>query len=57
MEWSQSQIPPMRLQARFGDRVVPAFSERPFSLWAMIAEARDRNAGGEALICGNVRLS
>ncbi|WP_025035796.1 class I adenylate-forming enzyme family protein [Bradyrhizobium sp. DOA9] len=57
MDWSQSQIPPMRLEARFGDRVVPAFSERPASLWAMIAAAREHNADGEALICGNVRLS
>ena len=57
MDWSQSQIPPMRLQSRFGDRVVPAFCDRPASLWAMIAEARGRNADGEALICGNVRLS
>ena len=57
MDWSQSQIPPMRLETRFGDRVVPAFSDRPASLWAMIAEARDRNPDGKALICGNVRLS
>ncbi|MDA9424686.1 class I adenylate-forming enzyme family protein [Bradyrhizobium sp. CCBAU 53380] len=55
--WSHPQIPPMRLEARFGDRVVPAFSDRPATLWAMIASARDRNAGGEALIAGNVRLS
>ncbi|TGN89549.1 long-chain fatty acid--CoA ligase [Bradyrhizobium yuanmingense] len=57
MDWSQSQIPPMRLESRFGERVVPAFCDRPSSLWAMIAEARGRNADGEALICGNVRLS
>ncbi len=29
----------MRLEARFGDRLVPAFAERPNSIWAMIAEA------------------
>ncbi|MDA9549787.1 MULTISPECIES: class I adenylate-forming enzyme family protein [unclassified Bradyrhizobium] len=57
MDWSRAQIPPMRLEARFGDRVVPAFLDRPSSLWAMIAEACGRNADGEALICGNVRLS
>ena len=57
MDWSQSQIPPMRLEARFGDRVVPAFSDRPANIWAMIADACARNADGEALICGNVRLS
>src|SRR5438270_4104781 len=57
MDWSQSQIPPMRFEARFGDRVVPAFCDRPSSLWAMIADARARNADGEALISGHVRLS
>ena len=57
MDWSQSQIPPMRFEARFGDRVVPTFTDRPSSLWAMIAEAAARNGDGEALICGNVRLS
>ena len=34
MDWSHCSIPPMRLEARFGDRVVPAFCERPASLWA-----------------------
>ena len=57
MDWSQSQIPPMRLEARFGDRVVPAFSDRPASLWAMIADACARNPQGEALIAGHARLS
>ncbi|KYK50202.1 O-succinylbenzoic acid--CoA ligase [Bradyrhizobium liaoningense] len=57
MDWSHSQIPPMRYEARFGDRVVPAFRDRPASLWAMIAEACARNPDGEALIAGNVRLS
>ncbi|WGD49045.1 class I adenylate-forming enzyme family protein [Bradyrhizobium sp. CB1650] len=57
MDWSQHALPPMRLEARFGDRVVPAFCERPASVWAMIAEACARNADGEALIWGNVRLS
>ena len=54
MDWSQSQIPPMRLEARFGDRVVPAFSDRPANLWAMIADACARNPQGEALIAGSV---
>ena len=57
MDWSQSQIPPMRLETRFGDRVVPAFCDRPASLWAMIADARDRHPDGDALIAGHVRLS
>ena len=39
MDWSQHSIPAMRLEARFGDRVVPAFCARPNSIWAMIADA------------------
>ena len=57
MDWSQHSIPAMRLETRFGDRVVPAFCERPGSVWAMIAEAAARNPDGEALICGDRRMS
>ena len=57
MDWSHSSIPPMRLEARFGDRVVPAFCQRPQSLWAMIVDAAACNPDGEALICGNTRLT
>ncbi|HKU04603.1 MAG TPA: class I adenylate-forming enzyme family protein, partial [Bradyrhizobium sp.] len=56
-DWSHSSIPPMRLEARFGDRVVPAFAERPASIWAMIADAAARNPDGEAIICGERRLT
>ncbi|MBR0696083.1 class I adenylate-forming enzyme family protein [Bradyrhizobium lablabi] len=57
MDWAQHSIPPMRLEPRFGDRVVLAFRERPDSLWAMIAEAVAHNGDGEALICGRTRLT
>jgi long-chain acyl-CoA synthetase len=57
MDWSHYSIPAMRLEARFGDRVVPAFSERPNSLWATIAAAASRNPDGEALVCGDRRMS
>jgi len=36
MDWSNVAIPPMRLEARFGDRVVPAFCERPKNIWEMV---------------------
>ena len=39
MDWSQHSIPAMRLEPRFGDRIVPAFCERPKSIPAMVAEA------------------
>ena len=57
MDWSQHALPPMRPEPRFGDRVVPAFAERPGSLWAMIADAVAENGDGEALVCGTTRLS
>lgn len=57
MDWSQYSIPAMRLESRFGDRVVPAFDSRPASIWAMVAEAAARNPDGEALICGDERMT
>src|SRR6185437_6902073 len=57
MDWSHYPIPAMRLEARFGDRVVPAFCERPKSVWGMVADAARRNPHGEALVCGDVRMN
>ena len=57
MDWSHYSIPAMRLEARFGDRVVPVFCDRPKSIWAMISEAVSRNPDGEALICGERRMT
>ena len=57
MDWSQYPIPAMQLQARFGDRVVAVFGERPRSIWAMISDAASRNPDGEALVCGDVRMN
>jgi long-chain acyl-CoA synthetase len=57
MDWSHSPIPAMRLEMRFGDRVVTAFCERPSSIWAMVAEAAAKNPDGEALVCGSTRMS
>lgn len=56
MDWSQHSIPAMRLEPRFGDRVVPAFCERPKDVWAMIADAAATNPDGEALVCGIRRM-
>jgi long-chain acyl-CoA synthetase len=57
MDWSGHSIPAMRLETRFGDRLVPAFCERPADIWAMIADAADRNPDGEALVCGARRMN
>ena len=57
MDWEDYAIPAMRLEARFGDRVVPAFCQRPRSVWAMVSEAAARNPDGEALVCGERRMN
>ncbi|HEY3892404.1 MAG TPA: AMP-binding protein [Bradyrhizobium sp.] len=57
MDWRDNAIPAMRLEARFGDRVVPAFCQRPGSIWAMVSEAAARNPDGEALVCGERRMN
>ena len=49
--------PAVRQEAHFGDRVVACFAERPRSLHAMLEEALERNPGGDALVCGDERLS
>src|SRR3954447_4909434 len=57
MDWSHQSIPAMRFESRFCDRVVPAFCERPKSIWDIVAEAAHRNPDGEALVCGVRRLT
>src|ERR1700730_10542333 len=57
MDWPRYSYPAMQLEARFGDRVVPAFCERPKSIWAMVAEAAAKNPDGEALVCGDKRMT
>jgi acyl-CoA synthetase (AMP-forming)/AMP-acid ligase II len=47
----------LRYEAHFGDRVVRCFAERPHSLYEIFAEAVSRNGNGEALICGDERLT
>jgi acyl-CoA synthetase (AMP-forming)/AMP-acid ligase II len=57
MDWSKFSIPAMRQEQRFGDRVVPAFCERPGNIWDMVARAAAKNPDAEALVCGSKRMS
>ena len=57
MDWSGYINPALRLETRFGDRVVPVFCERPKTIWAMVEEAVARNPDGEALVCGDRRMT
>ena len=47
----------LRDEAHFGDRVVRCFAERPGSFYTVFSEAVSRNPDGEALVCGEERLS
>ena len=47
----------VRAEAHYGDRVVACFAERPASLHQMLDEALRRNPDGDALVCGDERLS
>ena len=46
-----------RLEAHFGDRVVRCYAERPRSVYQMFAAAVASNGEGEALVCGDRRLT
>src|SRR5690606_22607472 len=57
LDWSHLAIPALRNEIRFGDRVTPAFVERPNSIWAPVAEAAARRGDGEALGSGERRMT
>lgn len=46
-----------RIEAHYGDRVVRCYAERPGSVYAMFAAAVARSGEGEALVCGDRRLT
>ena len=48
--------PATRLEAHYGDRVVRCFSERPASLFALLADAAARFPEGEAIVCVDERM-
>lgn len=54
--WAPKELH-IRRESHYGDRVVRCFSERPVSVYAMLADAVRRNAAGEAVVCGARRLS
>jgi len=50
-------VPTMRAEQHFGDRVVRCFAPRPKSMYALLAEATAANPAGEAIVCGEERLT
>ena len=51
------RVSPTRWERHYGDRLVRCFVKRPASAYALLGEAAERNPDGEALICGDERLS
>src|SRR5437899_2087303 len=47
----------MRHERHYGDRVVRCFVERPKNAYDLLREAAVRNWQGEAIVCGNERLT
>ena len=50
-------VPPLRYERHYGDRVMRCFSERPGNAFDLLSAAAARNPGGEAIVCGEERLS
>jgi long-chain acyl-CoA synthetase len=55
-EWPAGPLPALRLEAHYGDRIVPCFADRPRSLSALLIEAA-REPDREALVCGDARFT
>lgn len=47
----------IRHESHWGERVVRCFTERPKSLYEIFRQVVERNAGGEALVTGDERLT
>ena len=56
MDWL-GDVPALRNERHFDDRVMRCFAERPASVGAMLAEAVARNPNGDAVVCGARRLT
>lgn len=55
-DWG-SLWPPIRQEMHYGERVVSCFEQRPRSLHAMLEQAADSRPDGDALVCGDERLT
>jgi len=55
--WTATACTRLRREPHYGDRIVACFAERPASLPALLDAAIRRNADGEALVCGDTRLT
>lgn len=57
MKGWEGRVAPLREERHFGRPPVRCFARRPASLLQMLEEALARNPRGEALVCGDTRLT
>ncbi len=55
--WGPTQALTLRREAHFRDRLVACFTDRPGHLSELLGHAVARNPEGEALVCGDLRLT
>lgn len=55
--WAGYDVPPMRHEALYGDRIVRCFAERPPGLWSMFERSLARRAAHDAMVCDGRRWS
>ena len=53
--WNEYPVPPMCVEAHFGDRLIRCFADRPRSFDAMLSAAVASNPDNEALVCEDRR--
>jgi len=51
------EVPPMRRERHYGDRVVRCFVDRPGNAYNLLRDAVACNPDGEAIVCGQERLT
>ena len=51
------QVPAIRYERHFGDRIVRCFVERPRNAYDLLIDTVARNPDGEAIVCGSERLT
>lgn len=55
--WLADRLPEIRREVHYGSRVVRCFAERPTGLHALLEEAVAAKPDGEAVVCGDQRMT
>ena len=55
--WQSRNMPALRHEAAYGDRIVRCFVERPGSMHALLEHAVAAHGQSDAVVCGDTRWS